>query len=105
MTEIASDPTVLALRVKISENDRAIVSAVNERLRLVSQLQDHKSARSYDRVDPDREEWLVSHLEQTNRGPLSNDGVKELCGALLRLTKRELSFASESARQSGLSRP
>ena len=101
MSEIASDSTALVLREKISENDRAIVSAVNERLRLVSQLQDHKSARSYDRVDPEREKWLVSYLEQTNKGPLSNDGVKELFWALLQLTKRELSFASENADNPG----
>ena len=94
MTEIANDPIVVSLREQITANDRDIVEAVNRRLHLVSQLQDHKAARNYDRVDSTREDWLVSHLADENAGPLSEDGLRELVATLLDLTKRELSFGA-----------
>ncbi len=98
MTEIANDPIVTSLREQITDNDRAIVEAVNQRLRLVAQLQDHKAARNYERVDSAREDWLVSHLANENAGPLSDDGLRELVAALLNLTKRELSFGTPASR-------
>jgi chorismate mutase len=78
------------LRARIGENDRAIVAAVNERLRLVAELWAVKDARGTDRVDPDRERRLRAMLAETNAGPLSADGLDALVSELLALTKREL---------------
>ena len=41
-------------------------------------------------VDPEREEWMLSYLTRANRGPLSADGLREIFGELLDLTKREV---------------
>jgi chorismate mutase len=41
-------------------------------------------------VDPEREEWMLSYLTRANRGPLSPDGLQEIFGEILDLTKREV---------------
>ena len=81
---------VAALRAAIDENDRAIVAAVNERLRLVSKLWQLKCELGVDSVDPDRERSLRTGLAAANAGPLSAKGLDRLVDELLALTKREL---------------
>ena len=81
------------LRRLIAENDRAIVAAVNERLRLVVELWRLKEERGDARLDPERERRLREQLRVSNEGPLSADGVDRLVGELLELTKRELGGA------------
>ena len=78
------------LRARIGENDRAIVGAVNERLRLVTQLWQLKDELGTDRLDPDRERRLREELAAANAGPLSSEGLDHLVTELLALTKREL---------------
>jgi chorismate mutase len=78
------------LRRLIAENDRTIVAAVNERLRLVDELWRLKGERGDARLDPERERRLREQLRASNEGPLSADGVDRLVRELLELTKREL---------------
>jgi chorismate mutase len=78
------------LRSAIGANDRRIVEAVNERLRLVAELWELKRALGVDRLDPERERALRAQLAAANAGPLSASGLDELIGELLALTKREL---------------
>ena len=78
------------LRTRIGENDRAIVEAVNERLRLVAELWRIKETHGAERFDPDRERRLRDELATANRGPLTPEGLDELMSELLALTKREL---------------
>lgn len=78
------------LRARIGENDSRIVEAVNERLRLVTELWELKREHGLERVDPDRERRLREELAGANTGPLSRDGLEELVTELLGLTKREL---------------
>jgi chorismate mutase len=85
-----SDPLIRRLREQIAERDRAILDAVNSRLRLVGELKQHKEREGIDFVDPEQEERVLSALEQTNGGPLSRDGVRTLFREILALTKREL---------------
>ena len=40
-------------------------------------------------MDPAREEWMHSYLQGANRGPLSPEGLREIYGHLLELTKSE----------------
>ena len=87
---IDTDPEVRALRERLSELDAGIVDAVNARLELVAELKRLKEERGYDFYDPERERWLLEHLAGSNRGPLSDDGVRELVRVLLDLTKREV---------------
>jgi len=81
------------LRAQIAANDRAIVEAVNLRLRLVEELWRLKGERGVERVDPDRERHLRAELASLNEGPLSPEGLDRLVGELLALTKRELGGA------------
>ena len=86
----SDDPIIKQLRGKVSDNDRALVEAINARLRLVSQLKSYKDSRGYDFVDPEREEWMLRDLTRSNRGPLSPEGLEEIYQAILDLTKREV---------------
>ena len=78
------------LRGRIGANDRAIVDAVNERLRLVTALWELKERQGAERFDPDRERRLRKELAAANPGPLSPEGLDGLVTELLALTKREL---------------
>ena len=85
----SSDP-LAGLRDRIGANDRAIVAAVNERLRLVTELWGLKEVHGAPRLDPDRERRLREELAAANTGPLSSEGLDALVSELLALTKREL---------------
>lgn len=78
------------LRARIAANDRAIVEAVNLRLRLVEELWRLKDERGAARLDPERERRLREELASLNAGPLSPEGLDRLVDELLALTKREL---------------
>ena len=78
------------LRAAIGANDRTIVAAVNERLRLVTELWELKHQLGVDLLDPDRERRLRAELAAANEGPLSAAGLQRLVDELLTLTKREL---------------
>ena len=85
------DPLMKELRQQLSDNDVRIVEAVNTRLELVARLKRVKEELGLSFLDPAREEWLLQHLTQANRGPLSPEGLRELYAELLDLTKREVS--------------
>ena len=89
----ATDERFAELRRRIGENDRAIVEAVNARLRLVAELWELKAERGDTRLDPERERRLRDELRATNDGPLSGEGLDRLVAELLELTKRELGGA------------
>jgi chorismate mutase len=84
------DPLIRQLREQISDTDRAIVDAINTRLRLVARLKLYKESRGLGFVDPEREEWMLQYLQRANRGPLSKEGLQELFEEILDLTKREV---------------
>jgi chorismate mutase len=84
------DPVVRQLREQISDNDLAIVNAINKRLRLVQRLKDYKTSRGFEFVDQAREDWMLAYLARANSGPLSVEGLREIYGELLDLTKREV---------------
>jgi chorismate mutase/prephenate dehydratase len=92
-----TDPTVKRLRDEISERDRAILDAVNERLELVAALRHHKLEVGLPFVDHERERELLDELVRANRGPLSAEGLRELFSEVLDLTKREVAGGSDAA--------
>ena len=94
--EASADPVVRQLREQISDNDRALLEAVNKRLKLVARLKDYKASRGYEFVDPNREELMMRYLERVNGGPLSKEGLHELFEAILALTKREVAGDREA---------
>ena len=79
-----------AIRLEITDNDEAIVGAVNRRLSLVAELWELKAALGYNTVDPDREQRLREALAAANQGPISAEGLDRLVTELFALTKREL---------------
>jgi chorismate mutase len=90
MPEQNDDPLIRQLREQISDADRTIIEAINARLKLVSRLKGYKESRGLSFLDPEREEWMLSYLSRANRGPLSSDGLREIFGEILDLTKREV---------------
>jgi chorismate mutase len=95
--DASGDPVVRQLREQISDNDRAIVEAINRRLKLVARLKQYKASRGFEFVDRGREDWIVRYLARANRGPLTTPGLHELFDAILELTKREVANSEEAA--------
>ncbi len=91
-----TDPLIRQLREQISDNDVAIVEALNARLKLVARLKRVKEERGIDFLDPAREEWMLQYLTRANRGPLSPEGLREIYTELLDLSKREVARGEES---------
>lgn len=85
----AQDALIRQMRDQIVDNDLKLMLAVNRRLELVAALRRYKESRGLEFVDHSREEWMHSYLQGANRGPLSRDGLTEIYGHLLELTKRE----------------
>jgi chorismate mutase len=85
-----ADPLITQLRRQISDNDRAIVQLVNERLKLVETIKAYKARRGIEFLDADREHWMLAYLQRMNAGPLSSVGLAEFFRELLALTKREV---------------
>ena len=90
MSEENTDRVIQELRGAISDNDRAIVRALNKRIELVGRLKRHKAEQGIAFVDPQQEESVLRDLSRANRGPLSQDGLRGLYREILDLTKREL---------------
>jgi chorismate mutase/prephenate dehydratase len=87
---MSNDPTVERFRAELAAQDRAILDAVNTRLRLVGELKRYKEETGLAFVDPEQERRLLDRLASENTGPLSDEGVRQLFAELLALTKREL---------------
>jgi len=87
---VTPDPTIREIREQISELDRGIVQAVNERIELVARLKHYKQENGLPFLDPDRERALLAELGRLNQGPLTDEGLRELVHTVLELTKREL---------------
>jgi chorismate mutase len=87
--EADSDPVVRELREQIAATDSELLGAVNKRVELVRRLKEHKNAQGLDFVDRAQEERLVDRLAEENRGPISEESLRELYRTLLELTKRE----------------
>jgi chorismate mutase / prephenate dehydratase len=89
----ADDHLIQELRAQISDNDRAIVRALNRRIELVGRLKRYKESRGIEFVDPEQEEWILRDLSRANGGPLSQDGLRTVYREILDLTKREVADA------------
>jgi chorismate mutase len=95
--ETQTDRLIQELRAQISDNDRAIVRALNRRIELVARLKRFKESQGIEFVDPQQEEWILRDLSRANRGPLSAAGLREVYAEILELTKREVSGENSSS--------
>ena len=87
--DLAADPTVQHYRREITEQDEAIVAALNRRITLVGELFEHKRANGYPISDPDREQRLLARLAAANDGPLSRERLAELVTLVLDICRTE----------------
>ena len=78
------------MRDEIAAIDREVLDALNRRLGLVQRISEHKAATGAPAIDAKREAELLTELAHTNRGPLSEDGVRTAFSALLDVMKQEL---------------
>ena len=92
-----ADPVIRQYREQISDNDRALVKALNRRLELVQKIKRYKESRGLEFVDRSREEWILRDLVRVNGGPLSEDGVRRIFEAIFELTKDEAARAERDA--------
>ena len=83
------DVVIRQMRDQVIDNDLKIVQALNQRLALVARLRAYKDERGMEFVDHSREEWMTRYLQGANKGPLSNEGLAEIYGHILELTKAE----------------
>ena len=83
------DHLIRQMRDQVMDNDFKIIQAINARLGLVKRLRAYKEQQGLEFVDPSREEWMLKYLLGSNPGPLSDEGLAEIYGHLLELTKRE----------------
>ncbi len=95
MAEAGTDPVVRNYREKISDNDLKIVEALNKRVQLVKSLKDYKDTHGLSFYDAAQEDWVITYLCRANRGPLSNEGLREIYGLILQCVKREAAALGE----------
>lgn len=89
MSDPAVDAVVRQMRDAIIDNDLRLMQAVNRRLELVARLRRYKAQQGIEFVDHAREAWMLRYLVGANPGPVSAEGLQEIYGHLLDLTKRE----------------
>lgn len=89
MSDQIQDAVVRQMRDAIIDNDVKLLEAVNRRIALVRRLRGYKEDHGIAFVDPERERWMHRYVAATNRGPLSDEGLRDFYAALLDLTKRE----------------
>lgn len=85
----STDPVIRQYREQISDNDLKILEALNRRLQLVKTLKEYKECHGYSFYDAAQEDWVITYLCRANRGPLSNEALREIFGLILSSIKRE----------------
>lgn len=88
-----TDPVIKQYREQISDNDLKILEALNRRVKLVKSLKDYKDAHGFDFYDPAQEDWVITYLCRANRGPLSNESLREIYTLILQVAKRDAAAA------------
>ncbi len=83
------DPVIKQFRDQISDNDLKIIELINKRLSLVDELWHYKTEHGVDMYNPEREEWMVTFLSRANKGPLSQDALREIYRTIVETTKSE----------------
>ena len=96
MTSPNDDPVIKQFRDQISDNDLKIVDLINKRLSLVDKLWRYKAEHGIDMYNPEREEWMVTFLSRANKGPLSQEALREIYRGIVETTKAEATRLGEN---------
>lgn len=86
-----TDPVIRQYREQISDTDLKILEAINKRIKLVAKLKEYKESQGLGFIDQAREDWIYTYLGRANRGPLSDEGLREVFARLIEVVKREVS--------------
>ena len=92
----STDPVIRHYREQISDNDLKILEALNKRLKLVKTLKDYKETQGLSFYDAAQEDWVITYLCRANRGPLSNESLREIYSLVLQLVKKEAAELGET---------
>jgi chorismate mutase/prephenate dehydratase len=71
------------LREELRKKDREIVRLLNERAELSIQVGKIKNSNSLKVYDPSQEDRVYDHLREINKGPLSNNALKNIFGEII----------------------
>ena len=71
------------LRQAIDEIDEKIMGLVNQRLSLAKQVGDYKKQGGIQITDSDREKEIMNRLLEKNKGPMSDNGLHNIFGAII----------------------
>ena len=96
MATANTDPVVKQYREQISDNDLKILEALNKRVKPVKSLKDYKDTQGLSFYDAAQEDWVITYLCRANRGPLSNEGLREVYALILQVAKREAAALGEA---------
>jgi prephenate dehydrogenase len=80
---------ILRLREEIESLDRAVLEALNRRLEVVFRINEYKQETGARLIDAEREAALMGELTAANAGPLSEQAVQSVFGAVLDVMKQE----------------
>lgn len=92
----ATDQVIKQYREQISDTDRKILEALNQRIKLVQKLKEYKDAQGIGFHDPAQEDWVITYLSRSNRGPLSDDGLRTVYRVILDVVKGEVAGAAKA---------
>lgn len=101
MSDPTTDAIVRQMRDAVIDNDLRLLQAINRRIELVARLRAYKEAHAMEFVDQAREDWMHRYLRGANHGPISDEGLAELYGHLLDVTKREVGRHGAVSSRSG----
>ncbi len=71
------------LRQSIDEIDEEIMGLINQRLSLAKQVGNFKKQGGIQITDSDREKEIMNRLLAINNGPLSDNGLRDIFGAII----------------------
>jgi chorismate mutase len=97
VTAASTDPVIRHYREQISDNDLKILEALNKRVKLVKSLKDYKETQGLSFYDAAQEDWVITYLCRANRGPLSNESLREIYSLVLQTVKKEAAALGEGA--------
>jgi chorismate mutase len=72
-----------ALRQAIDEIDEKIMELINQRLSLAKQVGDFKKQGGIQITDSDREKEIMKRLLEKNNGPMRDNGLRNIFGAII----------------------
>jgi len=78
------------MRDAIIDNDLKLLQAVNARITLAARLDAYTRQHGLAALEQGTDDWMHRYIRLANRGPLSDEGLRELYAHLLELTRREV---------------